>query len=54
MRPMSTDDRLDGCPDDPEFEARLREIAAEIEAERHTTDKQAEILAQLREGLPSE
>jgi hypothetical protein len=31
MRPMSTDDRLDGWPDDG-FEDRLRAIAAEIEA----------------------
>jgi len=29
MRPMSTDDGLDGCPHDPEFEERLREFAAE-------------------------
>jgi hypothetical protein len=36
---MSTDDRLDGWSDDPEFETRLREIAAEITLNRLGRDR---------------
>jgi len=35
------EERLDGCPDDPDFEARLREIWAEFDRGRPTTKEQS-------------